>query len=96
MYGPNSYKLLGMLMGHAPNRACQAFMSAKYAEVCAQITVDFESGWDLQVEKTLVGMLNDGLSHGNWPWMHILQAQSHEKCADPECAVDHSVTVRPK
>lgn len=64
----NSYILLGIIQGHAPTASAQALMSIRYNEICTQIALDFESGHELQTEKAMAGILNDGLSHGNWPW----------------------------
>lgn len=64
----NAYKLLGILLSHAPTSKEQGFMSARYNEITFQIARDFETNHELELEKAMASMLNNGLQHGNWPW----------------------------
>jgi len=43
-------------------------MTKKYHDVYMQIWADYETNQELEIEKAMVGILGDGLSHGNWPW----------------------------
>ena len=75
----SGYVLLGLILGHAPTGKEQAFMSAKYNEICEQISIDFETNHDLELEKVMVGILNDGLKYGNWPWSVAVVGSQDEK-----------------
>lgn len=72
----NGYVLLGLILGHAPTGKEQAFMSARYTEICIQVCKDYETNHDLEIEKVMVGILNDGLKYGNWPWTTANAASS--------------------
>ncbi len=85
-----AYRLLGILKEHAPNGAAQ--------EACTNLyhKVSMDGGSDLDLEKAMAGALTDGLNYGNWPWNMPPKVRAICPDGDPECAVDHSVTVRPK
>lgn len=64
----NGYILLGILLGHAPNAAAQELMTKRYHEIYMQVFADYEINQELEIEKAMIGILGDGLRHGNWPW----------------------------
>lgn len=64
----NAHVILGIILHHCPTGREQAFMSKKYNEILEKIYKDFETNTDLEAEKVMVGILNDGLKYGNWPW----------------------------
>ncbi len=64
----NAYTILGIIMTHAPTSDAQALMTRKYHEIQGRIYRDFERNFDVEAEKVMVGILNDGLKYGNWPW----------------------------
>ena len=63
-----AYTILGLILHHCPTGREQAFMSAKYGEIVRQIYLDHEVNPDIEAEKTMAGILSDGLKYGNWPW----------------------------
>jgi hypothetical protein len=67
----NGYILLGIILGHAPTGDAQAFMAMRYSQIVTEVQKDFEMNHDLEVEKVMVGILNDGLKYGNWPWRMV-------------------------
>lgn len=64
----NSYVILGILLGHAPDGKAQALMTRRHNEMYMQICAKFETNQELELEKALVGMLHDGLNINVWPW----------------------------
>jgi len=58
-------QLVGILQFYAPTGAEQALVS----QMVWDMFQDIETGGDRQVViRKLVGVLHDGLQHGNWPW----------------------------
>lgn len=65
----NGYKILGILLGHAPNGQAQALMSQRYNDISTEVHQDLAVlNFDREIEKIMVGILLDGLTYGNWPW----------------------------
>jgi hypothetical protein len=61
-YEANAYKILGILLTHARDRAEQIACSAWYNRIQEQ------GAHGSALEVACASALIDGLRHGNWPW----------------------------
>lgn len=63
-------QLIGMLLHYAPTGKEQQQVShlSNMIEIEVKLETDNRHEAERLIERTLVGMLYDGLQYGNWPW----------------------------